>query len=185
MVFYVYLRDEPNDEEAYKYVQRWGRAVRSAESVVKVMVVEQTWTQNDEWGDLCGAVDIWCPLFSLFKPQSAAKRQALGETIWTYTALCQLEDALLLRRELGEVQKLSQTPSRKGFAAGEIWSGREDSNLRPSEPHSDALAKLRHAPTIGVLGSAPRPRGPRTASLAPAGGRSREFGHRARPATVR
>ena len=89
VVFYVYLRDEPNEEEAYKYVQRWGRAVRSAKSVVKVMVVEQTWTQNEEWGDLYGAVDIWCPLFPLFKAESAVKRQALGETIWTYTALCQ------------------------------------------------------------------------------------------------
>jgi hypothetical protein len=89
VTFFVYLRDEPNEEEAYRYVQRWGRAVRSAKSVVKVMVVEQTWTQDEEWGDLYGAVDIWCPLFPLFKEESAVKRQALGETIWTYTALCQ------------------------------------------------------------------------------------------------
>ena len=89
VVFYTYLRDEPNDEEAYRFVQKWGRAVRQAKSVVKVMVVEQTWPQKDSWGDLYGAVDIWCPLFSLFKPASAAKRQALGETVWTYTALCQ------------------------------------------------------------------------------------------------
>jgi hypothetical protein len=91
VVFFTYLRDEPNDEEEYRYVQKWGPAVRSAHSVVKVMVVEQTWTQNEAWGDLYGAVDIWCPLFSLFKPESAAKRQALGETVWTYTALCQRE----------------------------------------------------------------------------------------------
>jgi len=89
VVFFTYLRDEPNDEEAYRYVQRWGRAIREAKSVVKVLVVEQTWTQNEAWGDLYGAVDIWCPLFSLFDPESAAKRQALGETVWTYTALCQ------------------------------------------------------------------------------------------------
>jgi len=89
VLFYTYLKDEPNDEEAYRYVQQWGRAIRRAESVVKVLVVEQTWTQNEEWGDLYGAVDIWCPLFSLFKEDSAAKRQDLGETVWTYTALCQ------------------------------------------------------------------------------------------------
>ncbi len=89
VLFYTYLRDEPNDEEAYRYVQRWGRAIREAESVVKVLVVEQTWTQNEAWGDLYDAVDVWCPLFSLFQAESAAKRQALGETIWTYTALCQ------------------------------------------------------------------------------------------------
>ncbi len=89
VVFYTYLKDEPNEEEAYHYVQKWGRAIREAKSVVKVMVVEQTWTQNEAWGDLYGAIDIWCPLFPLFKAESAAKRQALGETIWTYTALCQ------------------------------------------------------------------------------------------------
>ena len=89
VLFYFYLKDEPNDEEAYQYVQLWGRAIREAGSVAKVMVVEQTWTQKEAWGDLYGAVDIWCPLFSLFKPKSAARRQALGETVWTYTALCQ------------------------------------------------------------------------------------------------
>ncbi len=91
VLFYVYLKDEPNDAEAYKYVQRWGRAIREAKSAVKVLVVEQPQTQDPAWGDLYGAVDIWCPLFSLFQPEPAAARQALGETIWTYTALCQLK----------------------------------------------------------------------------------------------
>lgn len=95
LVFYTYLKDEPNTLEDYRYVQKWGRAVRDAKSVVKVLVVEQPWTEpgqdgaDSAWGDLYGAVDIWCPLFSLHRPASAAKRQALGETIWTYTALCQ------------------------------------------------------------------------------------------------
>ena len=91
IVFYMYLVDEPGDEEAYHYVQKWGRAIREANSVVKVLVVEQTWPQKERWGDLHGAVDIWCPLFPLFKPQNASKRRGKGETIWTYTALCQLE----------------------------------------------------------------------------------------------
>ena len=95
VLFYIYLDDEPNDEEAYRFVQKWGQSIRAANSIVKVMVVEQTWTEKGKrgadsaWGDLYGAVDIWCPLFPLFRPESAAKRQALGETIWTYTALCQ------------------------------------------------------------------------------------------------
>ncbi len=89
VTFYIYLRDEPNDMEAYNYVRHWGRAIRAATSRVKVLVVEQTWPQEERWGDLYGAVDIWCPLFSLFKPKSAAARQNLGEEIWTYTALCQ------------------------------------------------------------------------------------------------
>ena len=95
VVLFIYLKDEPNTEEDYRYVQEWGRAIRAAKSVVQVMVVEQTWTEpgkggaDSAWGDLYGAVDIWCPLFSLHRPDSAAKRRALGETIWTYTALCQ------------------------------------------------------------------------------------------------
>jgi hypothetical protein len=89
VVFYVYLIDEPNDLKAYDYVRRWGKAIRQARSVVQVMVTEQDWPQEEAWGDLYGAVDIWCPLFPLFKPETAAKRQALGETFWAYTALCQ------------------------------------------------------------------------------------------------
>jgi len=95
VLFYTYLKDEPNMLEDYRYVQKWGRAVREARSVVKVLVVEQPWTEpgrggaDNGWGNLHGAVDIWCPLFSLHRQDSAAMRQALGETIWTYTALCQ------------------------------------------------------------------------------------------------
>jgi hypothetical protein len=95
VLWFTYLRDEPNTLEDYRYVQRWGRAVRAARSVVKVLVVEQPWTEpgmggaDSAWGDLFGAVDIWCPLFSLHRPEAAAQRQALGEIIWTYTALCQ------------------------------------------------------------------------------------------------
>jgi hypothetical protein len=89
VVFYTYLLDEPNDKEAYQYVQKWGRAIRQFKSALKVMVVEQTLTQDTAWGDLNGAIDIWCPLFCLHDEPTAASRRALGETIWTYTALCQ------------------------------------------------------------------------------------------------
>jgi hypothetical protein len=41
-------------------------------------------------------------------------------------------------------QKALRRPRRR--ASHEKQSGREDSNLRPPEPHSGALAKLRHAP---------------------------------------
>ncbi|MBI4621722.1 MAG: DUF4091 domain-containing protein [Verrucomicrobia bacterium] len=94
-VFFTYLKDEPNTLEDYRFVQKWGRAIREAKSVVQVMVVEQPWTEpgntgaNSAWGDLYGAVDIWCPLFSLHRPERGAERPALGETLWTYTALCQ------------------------------------------------------------------------------------------------
>ncbi|MCS7239097.1 MAG: DUF4091 domain-containing protein [Thermoguttaceae bacterium] len=89
LIFYTYLRDEPNDPEAYEYVRQWGRVIRQAKSVVKVLVVEQPQPQDPKWGDLYGAVDIWCPLFCLFEEEPARARLQLGETIWTYTALCQ------------------------------------------------------------------------------------------------
>ncbi|HUW57194.1 MAG TPA: DUF4091 domain-containing protein [Planctomycetota bacterium] len=89
VLFYIYLIDEPNDAEAYARVRSWGKAIRATGTAVKVMVTEQTQTQDPAWGDLYGAVDVWCPLMPLFVPDSAAKRQALGESIWVYTALCQ------------------------------------------------------------------------------------------------
>jgi hypothetical protein len=88
-LLYIYLRDEPNDPEAYEYVRHWGRVIREAGTVVKVLVVEQPQTQNPAWGTLYGAVDIWCPLFSLFEEGPAGERLAAGEILWTYTALCQ------------------------------------------------------------------------------------------------
>jgi hypothetical protein len=89
VVFYIYLLDEPNDEKAYQLVRRWGKAVHAVHPKVKIMVTEQTQPQDAAWGDLYGAVDIWCPLFPLFDPENAAKRRELGETVWAYTALCQ------------------------------------------------------------------------------------------------
>lgn len=89
LLVYTYLKDEPNDPDEYKFVQQWGKVMRESGSRVKALVVEQTKTQNEEWGNLYGAVDIWVPLFSLFEADSAKRRRALGEQIWTYTALCQ------------------------------------------------------------------------------------------------
>lgn len=89
VVWYIYLRDEPNDPEAYEFVRQWGKPIRATGTKVKVMVVEQTLTQDPSWGDLYGAVDIWCSLFPLYDEPTARQRQSLGEIIWVYTALCQ------------------------------------------------------------------------------------------------
>jgi len=89
VVYFIYLKDEPNDPEAYEFVRLWGKAIRETKTKVKVMVVEQTLTQNPDWGDLYGAVDIWCSLFPLYDEPTARKRQELGEIMWAYTALCQ------------------------------------------------------------------------------------------------
>jgi hypothetical protein len=89
VLFYFYLADEPNNWETYDFIRKWSKAIHEAQSVVKVLVTESTKPRNAIWGNLYGAVDIWCPLFPLFDPLGAASRQEHGETIWVYTALCQ------------------------------------------------------------------------------------------------
>ncbi len=88
VLFFLYLMDEPHDPNSYEFVRTWGRAIREAKSVVQVLVTARP-ERDANLGDLYGAVDIWCPHYASFSPNAVAKRQALGETIWTYTCLCQ------------------------------------------------------------------------------------------------
>ena len=89
VTFFIYLLDEPNTKEEYAYVQQWGKLLHEVKTQVQILVVEQPQTQDPTWGDFYGAVDIWCPLFSIYEEAPARARQALGETIWSYTALAQ------------------------------------------------------------------------------------------------
>ncbi len=84
--FYIYLFDEPNTKEEYNFIRKWGKAIKDVQSVVKVLVVEQSTPQSKKVGNLYGSVDIWCPQFSVFSAENAMKRRAQGETIWAYTA---------------------------------------------------------------------------------------------------
>jgi hypothetical protein len=86
---YVYMRDEPNDAEEYETVRQQGACIKQADPGIARMCTEQTVTSNPEWGTLYGAVDIWCPLWGLWDEATARQRQALGEEMWSYTALCQ------------------------------------------------------------------------------------------------
>ena len=86
---YIYMRDEPNDAEEYGIVRQQGALIHEADPGIKRLCTEQTITSNAEWGDLYGAVDIWCPLWGLYDEPTALQRQGLGEEMWSYTALCQ------------------------------------------------------------------------------------------------
>jgi len=86
---YIYVRDEPNDAEAYEYVRQWAALIHEATPKLNVLCTEQTITSNPEWGDLYGAVDTWVPLWALYHEETAAERLAKGERLWGYTALCQ------------------------------------------------------------------------------------------------
>ena len=86
---YIYLRDEPNNAEEYETVRQQGALIKEADPGIRRMCTEQTVSSNPAWGTLYGAVDVWCPLWGLFDEKTAQERQALGEEIWSYTALCQ------------------------------------------------------------------------------------------------
>lgn len=86
---YIYLEDEPNDAKEYEIVRKQGALIRSANPGIARMCTEQTIPSKPEWGNLYGAVDIWCPLWGLWNDSTAKERLAGGEKIWSYTALCQ------------------------------------------------------------------------------------------------
>lgn len=86
---YIYLEDEPNDAGQYETVRKQGALIKSANPGIARLCTEQTITSKKEWGDLYGAVDIWCPLWGLWNDSTAKVRLAKGEQLWSYTALCQ------------------------------------------------------------------------------------------------
>ncbi|MFN8007480.1 MAG: DUF4091 domain-containing protein [Terriglobia bacterium] len=86
---FFYPVDEPNSRETYDQVRFYGKLLHEAEPHIRLLCTEQTYPQDSSWGDLRGAVDIWCPLFSFFDPNSAAIALEHGDQLWTYTALCQ------------------------------------------------------------------------------------------------
>ena len=88
-IAYIYLEDEPNTAEQYEIVRKQGALIRSANPEIKRLCTEQTITSDPAWGNLYGAVDIWCPLWGLWDEQTAKERLAKGEILWSYTALCQ------------------------------------------------------------------------------------------------
>lgn len=88
-ISYVYMEDEPNDIKEYEIVRKQGVMIKSANPEIGRMCTEQTITSNKAWGDLYGAVSIWCPLWGLWNDSTARERLAQGEELWSYTALCQ------------------------------------------------------------------------------------------------
>lgn len=86
---YYYPVSEPNSKEAYDRVRALAQLVREAEPSLRFLCTEQPYTQDTAWGDLHGAVNVWCPLFTFFDVESAARARERGEALWTYTALCQ------------------------------------------------------------------------------------------------
>jgi hypothetical protein len=91
-ISFIHLKDEPNDAEAYELVRKQGALIESAAPGIARRCTEQTKPTREEWGDLYGAVDIWCPLWGNWNQTTARERLDKGETMWSYTALCQGPD---------------------------------------------------------------------------------------------
>jgi len=87
---YVYLLDEPNTRENYEQVLVLGQMIHEAVPGLRLLVVEQTYTQDPTWPDIDPAVDIWCPLFGFIDRDSIQAKIAKGDEVWSYTALVQL-----------------------------------------------------------------------------------------------
>lgn len=93
--------DEPNSNEAYSFVRRWGDFFNEAEAVhgvrLPLLVTEQPTSESGWWGTLEGFVDIWSPHVSsvwedMESPKGRkdiARRIKAGDEVWCYTALVQ------------------------------------------------------------------------------------------------
>ena len=92
---YTYAIDEPNDAEAYDRVRAFAKLLHEAQPKLKFLCTEQTKTQNPDWGDFNGYVDIWVPLWPLHDEESAQERLNAGDELWSYTALCQRREPSL------------------------------------------------------------------------------------------
>ena len=89
---YVYALDEPNTATAYDEVRKRARFIHETQPGLKVLCTEQPDPQDAAWGNLFGSVDIWVPLWPLWKDDAVAERLAAGDEVWSYTALCQGRD---------------------------------------------------------------------------------------------
>ena len=86
---YVYLYDEPNTVECYTRVLELGELVREAAPQLKILVVEQPYTQDPSWPDMDPAIDIWCGLLGFIDRESTSSAIERGDEVWSYSALAQ------------------------------------------------------------------------------------------------
>ena len=84
---YVYVFDEPETKKDYSETRARSRLVHEAVPELKVLCAEQTKTENPEWGELIGFVDIWASSFAWYDDVYTARCQQEGDEIWSYTAL--------------------------------------------------------------------------------------------------
>lgn len=114
--------DEPNSEDAYALVRRWGDFFNEAEAThgvrLPLLVTEQPTADSGWWGTLDGFVDIWSPHVSsvwqdMESPKGSrgiSRRLKAGDEVWCYTALVQTPQAWLDAHGNPTVLKESNPP---------------------------------------------------------------------------
>jgi len=73
----------------YELVRQYASIVHSANPNIKFLCTESPEVESPAWGNLIGAVDIWCPLYSYWNYDLLKERRKAGNEVWGYTALCQ------------------------------------------------------------------------------------------------
>jgi hypothetical protein len=86
---YYFPIDEPNSKKEYDRVRAYAQLVHEASPSIKFLCTEQPYPQDDTWGSLDEAVDIWCSLFGFYDESSGRQALQQGKQLWSYTALCQ------------------------------------------------------------------------------------------------
>ncbi len=83
------MYDEPNTPEDYQRVRELSALIRTAAPQLKILVVEQPYTQDPSWPSITNSIDIWCPLFGFIDRDSVNEALSRGNEVWSYTALSQ------------------------------------------------------------------------------------------------
>jgi len=86
---YIYPVDEPHTSEDYRQVREFATLAHEAHRDIKLLLTDTPLPDRPGSNDLFGAVNIWVVLFASFDEAAVAKRLAVGDEVWSYTALVQ------------------------------------------------------------------------------------------------
>ncbi len=86
---YLYMIDEPNSVKDYNQVINLAKAAEEGAPELQRLVVEQTYKHEPGWPDLDDPIDIWCALFGFIDRETIQEKIALGDKVWSYSALVQ------------------------------------------------------------------------------------------------
>ncbi len=83
---FCYVIDEPNTIERYRDVIEFGEFLHDIAPDLKYLVTEQPYRLpgQQDWPDLRGIVDIWCPQLGYYRTDECTEAQVAGNEVWVY-----------------------------------------------------------------------------------------------------